>query len=65
MRAVMVATIGELMPVLRPMREFDAIVARAGGEDELKMQLVRAFNHALLGVLTEAIQTQENDAIRQ
>jgi len=53
MRAIMVATIGKLMPVLRPMREFDAIVARAGSEDELKMQLVRAFNHALLDVLAD------------
>jgi hypothetical protein len=30
MRAIMIATIDELMPALRPMHEFDAIVARAG-----------------------------------
>lgn len=35
MRAVMVAVIDELMPCLRPMHEFDTIVARAGGEDAL------------------------------
>ena len=57
LRAIMVATINELMPVLRRMHEFPEIVARAGSEDELKMQLVRAFNHALLGVITEAAQT--------
>ncbi|PNE11249.1 MAG: hypothetical protein CR217_10020 [Beijerinckiaceae bacterium] len=51
MRAVMVTTIDELMPCLRPMQEFDAIVARAGGEDALKMTLVKAFHGALLGVL--------------
>ena len=56
MRAIMVATINELMPVLRPMREFDAIVARAGGEDELKMELVRAFHGALLSVIGSAVQ---------
>jgi hypothetical protein len=53
MRAVMVATIDELMPCLRPMREFDAVVARAGGEDALKMVLVTAFHGALLKVLND------------
>jgi hypothetical protein len=47
MRAVMVAVTDELMPCLRPMHEFDAIVARAGGEDGLKMALVNAFHGAL------------------
>jgi hypothetical protein len=51
MRAIMVATIDELMPALRPMHEFDAIVARAGGEDALKMELVRNFYGALMHVL--------------
>ncbi|MGB8901403.1 MAG: hypothetical protein WCC90_20155 [Methylocella sp.] len=52
MRAWTVATtIDELMPLLHPMHEFDAIVARAGGEDALKMALVKAFHGALLGVL--------------
>ena len=58
LRAVMVATINELMPVLRPMHEFDEIVARAGSEDELKMELVRAFHHALFDVLNGAAQTK-------
>jgi hypothetical protein len=52
MRAVMTATIDELMPLLRPIHEFDAIVARAGFEDALKMTLVKAFHRALLKVLT-------------
>jgi hypothetical protein len=39
----MVATINELMPCLRPMHKFNAIVARAGSEDALKMTLVNAF----------------------
>jgi hypothetical protein len=51
MRAVMVTTVNELMPVLHLMHEFDAIVARVGGEDALKMALVKAFHGALLGVL--------------
>jgi len=53
MRTVMVATIDELMPALRPMHEFDAIIARAGGEDALKMHLVHAFYKALQGVLSD------------
>ena len=53
LRAVMIATIGELMPFLRRMHEFDAIVTRAGSEDELKMQLVRAFHHALFDVISD------------
>jgi hypothetical protein len=53
-RAVMVETIDELMPVLRPMDEFDAIVASAGGEDALKMELVRGFHGVLLKVLNDA-----------
>jgi hypothetical protein len=57
MRAVMVATIEELMPLLRPLHEFDAIVARAGGEDELKMTLVNAFHGALMGILGDARST--------
>jgi hypothetical protein len=51
MRAVMVTTVTELMPCLRPMYEFDAIVARVGGEGALKMALVKAFHGALLRVL--------------
>jgi hypothetical protein len=58
MRAVMVTTIDELMPCLRPMHEFDAIVARAGGEDALKMALVKAFHGALLGVLGDTQATE-------
>jgi hypothetical protein len=51
MRALMVATIDELMLLLRPMHEFGATVTRAGGEDELKMALVNAFHRALRGIL--------------
>ncbi len=54
LRAVMVATIGELMPVLRAMHEFDALVVRAGGEDALKMELVRGFHGALFNVIGNA-----------
>jgi hypothetical protein len=55
MRAVMVATIDELMPALRPMHEFDAIVARAGGEDALKMRLVHGFYTTLQRVLNDTL----------
>jgi hypothetical protein len=58
MRALMVATIDELMPLLRPMHEFDAVVARAGRRRRAKNGAGQLpFYGALMGVLGDTRST--------